>query len=461
MKRKINRRQCLRTLGLVSAAGLAGNATAATSVSSTPHVRSDTTYETEILVCGGGPAGVAAATAAARLGRKVMILERHGRLGGMGVNARVFPLLGGADSAFLREVHQKTGGIHFDLERLDMHYADFLENAGAKILLHSWVTEPLMQGSRITGVKAISKQGTMTIRADLVIDATGDGDVAVAAGAPFEMGRDGDGLVQPMSIMFSIGGIADGAQFCGSEEAARVCKAGDETWEDVTTRAQKNGELPETVGVVRTYRMQRKGEAIVNATQINRLFGTSVEDLTRAELECRRQAYQVVDFMKKHLPGYENVYVLNMPAVIGVRETRRIIGLDYLDREDLISGRQWENNVVRKAHFVIDIHNPDGSGQAENQKTGQVQGSAARVKPFDIPLTCMIPKKVDGLLVAGRCISGSHAAHACYRVQNICLAMGEGVGTAAAIALLDKVAPVDVDIKKVQNLVFGRTSVRD
>lgn len=459
-KHSINRRQCLGAIGFASAAGLTGNSFGDTATATTL-VRSAKNYETEILVCGGGPAGIAAATTAARLGRKVLLLERHGRLGGMGVNARVFPFLGGVDSPFVREVHKKTGGVHFDLERLDLHYADFLQSAGARFFLHSWATEPIMQGNHVVGVNAISKEGLMTIRADLVIDATGDGDLAVTAGAPFEMGREGDGLVQPMSIMFSIGGMAEEAEFCGSEEQARIRKVGDETWEDVTTRAQANGELPDTVGVVRTYRMQRKGEAIVNATQVNRLFGTKVEDLTKAEIECRRQAFQVVDFMKKHLPGYENVYVLNMPAVIGVRETRRVLGLDYLVREDLISGRKWDNKIVRKAHFVIDIHNPAGSGQAENQKTGQVQGSAARVQPFDIPLTCMIPKKIDGLLVAGRCISGSHAAHACYRVQNICMAMGAGVGVTAAMAIQDRVAPIDVDIKKVQNLVFGRGTQRD
>ncbi|MCL2744687.1 MAG: FAD-dependent oxidoreductase, partial [Planctomycetaceae bacterium] len=392
-ERNINRRQYLGTLGLASAVGLAGNAFAETSMS----VHGGASYETEILVCGGGPAGFAAATNAARLGRKVLLLERYGRLGGMGIHARVFPLLGSAASPFVKEVHKKTGGTAFDLERLDLIYADMLEEADAAFFLHVWATEPLMEGSRIVGVKAISKEGPLTIRAKLVIDATGDGDIAVQAGAPFEMGREKDGLVQPMSIMFTIRGLHDNAQTCGSEEQARQRRIGDETWEDVVTRAQKNGELPPTVGVVRTYQMKRKGAMIVNATQINRVSGTKVADLTKAELECRRQAFKIVDFMKKYLPGYEDAYITNMPAVIGVRETRRITGLDRLVREDLISGRKWDNAIVRGATFVIDIHNPDGSGQAENQTQQEVQGTAARVQPYDIPLTCMIPQKVEGL----------------------------------------------------------------
>lgn len=451
MKKRINRRQWIGTMGLCSLGGaMAGSAVSASGMS-----RKGRDFETEILVCGGGPAGFAAAVNAARLGRKVLLLERYGRLGGMGVHARVFPLLGWAESPFLKEVHRKVGGDRFDLERLDLHYADLLQEAGAALLLHTWATEPLMEGSRIVGARAFSKEGPLTVRARVVIDATGDGDLAHQAGAPVEMGREEDGLVQPMSIMFSIGGLTDKAETCGSEEQARVRKVGDESWETVVTRAQKNGELPENVGVVRTYQMRRPSEMIVNATQVNRLFGTRVEDLTKAELECRRQAYQVVDFMKKYLPGYENAYVTNMPAVIGVRETRRIRGLDYLVRDDLVSGRKWDNAITRKARFVIDIHNPAGSGQAENQTDKEVQGTAARVQPYDIPLTCAIPKDVEGLLVAGRCISGSHEAHSSYRVQNICLAMGAGVGTAAAVSLQDKVEPKDADIKKIQKHLFG------
>jgi hypothetical protein len=454
---KMNRRQLFGTLACTTAAGVLSSATAEEKIAPTILTTSNNcSFETEVLVCGGGPAGFAAAATAARLGRKTLIIERYGRLGGMGIHARVWPLMGNVQSPFVKEVHQKIGGNGFDPERTDLHYADILQQAGATILLHAWVTEPILEGNRIVGVKAISKEGTITVHAQLIIDATGDADVAVLAGVPFEIGREGDGLVQPMSIMFAVEGVADNARYCGSEEAARAAKISEtETWETVTVAAQKSGELPETVGVVRTYKMGRRGKACVNATQINRLFGTKIEDLTKAELECRRQAFQIVDFMKKHLPGYENIYVSHMPAVIGVRETRRIRGLEQLKREDLVSGRKWDNAIVRGANFVIDIHNPAGSGQAENQTSAEIQGSAATVKPYDIPATCVIPQKIDGLLVAGRCISGTHEAHSSYRVQNICMAIGAGVGTVAAVALEDKVVPANVDMKKVQKFLFS------
>ena len=446
---KISRRQLLGT-------AVIGGLAPATLIAENPAVQTANSYHCEILVCGGGPAGFAAATNAARMGRKVILLEKYGRLGGMGIHARVWPLMGGVKSPFVTEVHKKIGGGSFNPELADLYYADFFLHAGGKLLLHSWATEPMMKGNTIVGVKAISKQGTLTVHADLVIDATGDADIAVAAGVPFEIGRDGDGLVQPMSIMFYVEGVGSNAQYCGSEQAARNTKINDhETWETVTTAAQKTGELPETVGVVRTYKMGRPGKACVNATQINKLFGTKVEDLTLAELECRKQAIQTVEFMNKHLPGYEKCYISHMPSVIGVRETRRICGLQQLKRDDCITGRKWDDFLVRNAHFVIDIHNPAGSGQAEDHTDTQLQGEAASVKPYDIPRGCFIPQKIDGLLVAGRCISGTHDAHASYRVQNICMAMGAGVGTLAAAALQEKKSPTEVDIEKVQKTLFG------
>ena len=454
MSAHMNRRQWLGTVGKASALGAlaAGVPHHAAAAAPAP----DAAYDTDILVCGGGPAGIAAAINAARLGQRTLLIERYGRLGGMGIHGRVWPLMGGvANNKLVGEIHAKIGGGGFDPELADIHFADMLEQSGARLLLHAWATEPLMAGNRVTGVRAFSKQGAFTVNAKLVIDATGDADIAAAAGVPCDMGREGDGLVQPMSIMFFVEGVDDGARHCGSEEEARAAKVGDkETWESLTTRAQQTGELPPTVGVVRTYKMGRRGKACVNATQINRLNGTKLEDLTRAELECRRQAMQVVAFMRKHLPGYANCYISHMPAVIGVRETRRIRGLEQLKREDLVSGRKWPDAIVRGAQFVIDIHNPDGSGQAENQHSDARQGGAAHVKPYDIPAGCVIPQNAEGLLVAGRCISGTHEAHASYRVQNICMAIGAGVGALAATSLADGVPPEKVDIAKVQRTLF-------
>lgn len=410
-------------------------------------------YRTDVLVCGGGPSGMAAAVLAARQGCKVLLVERYGRLGGMAVHGLVGPLMGGVQSPFVDEVLRRIGGRHADPNRLDVEYATLIQEAGAKLLLHAWIIQASGEPGQVSGVVLASKQGLLRVEASVVVDATGDGDVAFSAGAEFEQGRPGDGLMQPMSIMYHIAGVDESSAFtCGSEEEARSLRLPDGTWEEIVTRGQKTGELQATIGVIRLYRTQRPGERIVNATQVNNVDGTKVEDLTRAELEGRRQALQVVTFLQKHAPGYGQAYITRMPAVIGVRETRRFLGLQQLTRGDVEQGKRWPDAVVRGASFPIDIHNPLGSGQAEGQDQG-VQGAAARAKPYDIPYGCLVPRKIDGLLLAGRCISGTHEAHASYRVQCIAMAIGAAAGAAAALATAERCQPRAVPAEQVQKLL--------
>lgn len=451
----ISRRRFLSTAGW-SAAGLGASGLIAASAAESGEDdsrRSEAVHETEVLVCGGGPAGMAAATVAARQGRKVLLVERYGRLGGMAVQAMVGPLMGSATSPFVDEVLHRIGGRRFDNERLDLHYASIVDEAGASLWLHSWAAEVMMDGGAVAGARLLTKQGMIQVAAQVVVDATGDGDLACAAGAAFEQGRPGDGLMQPMSIMYRLAGVAEeDALYCGSEQEARKIQLPAGTWEQIVERGMEAGELASTIGVIRLYRANRPGESVVNATQINQVDGTNVQDLTRAEMEGRRQAYQVLEFVRRHAPGYEKAYIAAMPAVVGVRETRRILGTAYLTRDDCISGRKWPDAVVRDARFPIDIHNPAGSGQAEGDGT---QGTAAAVKPYDIPYGCLVPRDIDGLLVAGRCISGSHDAHASYRVQCIAMAIGAAAGAAAATAIEQSVQPRAVDVARVQRLLWS------
>jgi hypothetical protein len=446
---RLTRRRFLSTASW-SAAGLgAAGLLAAPAAGSAGDVAGPPDLETEVLVCGGGPAGMAAATVAARQGRKVLLVERYGRLGGMAVQAMVGPLMGSVKSVFVDEVLHRIGGRRFDNEQLDLQYASIVEESGARLWLHSWAAQVIMDGRAVAGVRLLTKQGMLQVAARVVVDATGDGDLACAAGAAFEQGRLGDGLMQPMSIMYRVAGVdPSDALYCGSEQEARKIPLAEGTWEQVVERGMEAGDLAPTIGVIRLYRSHRPGESVVNATQINRVDGTKVEDLTRAELAGRQQAYQVLEFLRRHAPGYADAYIAAMPAVVGVRETRRILGTAYLTREDCLSGRKWPDAVVRDARFPIDIHNPAGSGQAEGHGS---QGTAAAVQPYDIPYGCLVPREVDGLLVAGRCISGSHDAHASYRVQCIAMALGAAAGAAAATAIEQSVHPREADVTKVQN----------
>lgn len=401
----------------------------------------------DVCVAGGGPSGFAAALAAARVGGRVLLVERYGRLGGMAVSGLVSPMMGSCDSPFVAEIIDRLGGPRVDFARLDLAYADMLTEAGVEILLHCPVIAVAMDGSRVTGVEAHTKQGPLDIAAKVVVDATGDGDVAFSAGVPFEIGRESDGLTQPMSIMFEVGGVElSRALLCGCEEEAVRLEVPGGTWAEVVKKGQRDGELPESVGVVRTYEARRPGHVVVNATQINRVSGVDPFDLTRAELEGRRQADQVLEFLRRHAPGYEDAYISEMPAVIGVRETRRFEGMERLERADVVEGRKRDDAIVRNASFVIDIHNPDGDGQAE--------GFAAPCKPYDIPYGCLVPREVDGLLLAGRCISGSHEAHASYRVQRICMAIGAASGVAAAISAQRGIPPRAVPVPDIQRMLF-------
>lgn len=406
--------------------------------------------EYDVVVCGGGPSGIAAAIVAARSGCRTILLERYGRLGGMAISGLVQPIMGSVDSPITDAIISRLGGRHVEFERFDLLAADEVNSAGAKILLHSMVISAKVEKQRVVEVTHAGKSGLQVCRGSVFIDATGDGDVAYAAGAEYEMGREKDGLIQPASIMFRISGVDEERAFiCGSEEEAQTLQIGSQTWEQIVVEAQKKGILPDTVGVVRTYKTNRQGERGVNATQINRVDGTDVNDLTRAEMEGRKQVYQVLRFMQEYAPGYENAYISAMPAVVGIRETRRFIGMERLVREDVVKGRRRNDAAVKAACFPIDIHNPDGAGQAE--------GIAARAIPYDIPFGCLIPRELDGLLLAGRCISGSHEAHASYRVMAIAMATGVAAGAAAAIAYRERKQPRHIDARMIQETLSDKS----
>ena len=404
----------------------------------------------DVIVAGGGPAGIGAGYTAAKRGAKTLVLEKSGRLGGMAVSAMVSPFSMATQSPIATAIAKKKGfGHSVDFHMADVRAYELLKEAGADVMLHADVLGPVMEGTRVTGVRVHCVEGERTITAKVVIDATGNGIVAAAAGVPYEEGRTGDGLVQPMSIMFTVGGFDPAKRFlCFSEEHARSkhCIVNGRTWEDIVQDEIKAGKLPPEVGVIRLYAGPTRGLNVVNATQVNGLFGSRSADLTKAEIATRKQAAQIVDVMRRHLPGYANARIAEMPAVVGVRETRRFEGVDRLTTEDVLSGRKCEDAVARRCSFVIDIHNPAGAGQADGHDKA-VTGGARRVKPYDIPYGALVPKKVDGLLFCGRCLSASHEALASCRVMGPAMATGIGAGAAAADAVKKGIDVRAVDAK--------------
>lgn len=408
----------------------------------------------DVIVCGGGPAGIGAACAAAECGAKVLLLERYGRLGGMGIHALVGPVMGRAQCRVTDRILARTGGRVIDFAQWDLRLFDLLTELRVDVLLHATALEARIREGRVDGVSVLCREGVRFFSASFIVDATGDGTVAFAAGVPFDYGRTEDGNVQPLSIMFNIGGIDPARRIeSGSEESARIFRVGDRTWEEIVMEGRRNGELPETVGVIRLYRNLSPDENGVNATQINYRNGTLSEDLTLAEIEGRKQAFRILDFLKRNLPGYENCRITSMPAVVGVRETRRFHGLKRLEKEDCLAGTRREDAIVRKALFGIDIHNPAGCGQAAGREFHET-GTAERVQPYDIPYGALLPDGPEGLLLAGRNISASHEALASCRVMGIAMSIGAGAGAAAAWAARNACRLRDVPVGELQKFLF-------
>lgn len=408
----------------------------------------------DVIVAGAGPAGLCAAMSAAREGAKVLLIDRFGTVGGNLTVGFVGPVMGlvqkGTMADEINELAQnKEYSVQHDVEQLKINLIEWLDHENITVLLNSPMVDVEMEGDKITGIIVGTPNGLKLFRASVIIDSTGDGTAAYLAGAEYKMGRDEDGLTQPVSILFTIENIEPGKSIkCTHEEDDTALPQGN--FLELCKEANRNGELPEEVNIVRLYPSFSEGVQMVNATQLNKVDGLSGTEAYQAQLNLRRQMGRIVEFLKKTVPGYENIRIKSSASGISVRETRRIIGEYILTGEDVVSGRKFDDAVVHEVNFAIDIHNPDGAGQAESDKC-PVWGDF-----YDIPYRCFVPKKIDNLLVGGRCISGDHRAHASYRVMNICMVMGEAVGAAAALCVKEGVTPRKLDVKKLQKLLISR-----
>jgi hypothetical protein len=291
-------------------------------------------------------------------------------------------------------------------------------------------------------VIAVTPTGLCAFPGSVVIDATGDGFVSYLAGAPFEVGRPGDGRVQPTTLEFTVTGLDESRAISCFGETDDVTLPDGRGYVRLCQEASARGELPAHVAIVRLHKTFHRGERNVNATQANGFDTLSLEGVAAAETELRGQVEMVVRFLRRNVPGYETCRIRSSASTLGVRETRRIMGDYVLADRDVETGARFPDVVVHNAWFLIDIHNPTGGGQAE--------GQAAQARKYDIPYRCLLPRGLDNLITAGRCISGTHRAHASYRVMGICLAIGQAAGTAAALSAAAGVAPRDLSASRVQ-----------
>jgi len=397
--------------------------------------------EVDVLVCGGGPAGIGAALAAAREGARTLLVERFGMLGGMWTAGLLNPFFEGVGRGWVVDdlVNRLTAAgawqtwrfCHvFDVETMKRTLEQMAAEDGVELLYHAWIADTIVEGGTVKGAIVESKAGRQAILAKVVIDATGDGDVAARAGCAYEFGREGDGLVQPMTLMFTVRGK-------GTFEQDNA-PAFYDLLLDAIERHDLGIQLP--IGrcnyapwMISTPQL---GSAAVQATHVYRLNPLDPGDLTRGTVDARRQAAELVEVFRK-VPGLDGVELAETAATLGIRETRRVRGRGRLEADDLARGRRFRDAVTACA-FGIDIHDPSAPSDV-------AASTGLRSQPYEIPYRCLVPRDVQGLLLSGRCISGSHEAHASYRVTGTCMGTGQAAGLAAAWSVSKGVPPAAIE----------------
>lgn len=396
--------------------------------------------DVDVLVSGGGPAGFGAAVAAARMGASVMLVERYGHLGGLATGGLVLYMdglsdgtervIGGICWESMERLRERDGlatrgPLRYDVDSelykvtLDRMCLD----AGVRLRLHSWVTNAIVEEGRVRGAVIESKSGREAVLARIVVDATGDGDVAAYAGADYELGH------MRIGLNMKVGGVdRDRYQAFAQADPERV--------RDLRAELRRRGGFPIGMGAtpysdegvywVNVIGLsERSGLGPVEGASDDELWGgrlsaIDAEDLTHVELELRRRLVESLEFYREHVPGYERVRLLAFAPQIGVRESRRITGEVVLAGEDVLTGREWEDAIGRG-------------------------GLPGRGVSYQIPYRALVPRGVDGLLTAGRCVSADHRALGMIRVIPPMMVTGQAAGTAAFMAVELGVEPRALD----------------
>ena len=401
----------------------------------------------DVIVAGGGFAGCAAAISAAEQGMSVLLIEASGALGGAANVNLVNPFMrffskGEERVVFSRGIFERItreleamGGFRggksvfesrvFDEEKLKRVLDRMLTKAGAKLLFHAFLCGAEREGERIVSVTAATKAGLLRFYADCFVDATGDADLAALAGCPFRLGREKDGLCQPMTLCFRVGNV-DMERF--TEERPLI--------NPLYARWREEGRLQNPREDVLIFKTVSTGVLHFNSTRIVRLNPTNPFDVTQAELEAREQVFELLDFLRENFESFRHCDLLTTAASIGVRESRMIDGTYVLTGEDLKACRCFEDSIAL-GNYDIDIHNPEGSGTSHYYFEG--------TDHYTIPYRALVPKNCENLLVAGRCVSVTHEAQASIRIMPIVCCLGEAAGTAAAMAVRDSVPVSMVD----------------
>ncbi|NLD87393.1 MAG: FAD-dependent oxidoreductase [Clostridiales bacterium] len=412
----------------------------------------------DVVVMGGGFTGCAAALAAARQGMKVLLLEASGFLGGAASNCLIFPLMPYATSiidedgnkkkhylsrgilAELVSDLQETGHIRGDSGFLDEAVKLLLDkkmlDAGVQVLFHATLCGVEKEGNRIKSLSVVTKAGVLSFFGKVFIDCTGDADLCFMGGIPTVLGRDPDRLCQPMTLCFRVGNVDKAAFFAGRDEMRRLHKE----WLDAGRFTNPREDI-----LVFDYPID--GVLHFNTTRVVKHNPVDPFDLTRAEMEARRQVIELLEFFRvNRIAGMENAKLIYTAPSIGVRESRMLSGDYVLTGKDLVDCIKFPD-AIAAGNYDIDIHNPEGSGTSHYYFPHGTW--------YTIPYRALTPKETDccNLLVGGRCISVDHEAQASVRIIPICTTTGEAAGTAAAVAIDGGTSVQKADIGKIQKIL--------
>jgi len=398
----------------------------------------------DLIVAGGGLAGVAASIAAAREGLDVLLIEKGNSLGGASANNLVNPFMpywtmapgdenavqngqGKKKKKYLsagvfREILDNLSGagalgadeMVFDEEYLKLLLNRLTTGAGVRLLFHSYLAGADIKDGMVSNVSVVNKSGNTRYTAGYYIDATGDGDLAAACGFPFLLGREKDNLCQPMTLCFRLANV--------NLDAYRRSRAG---ITPLYKELQAKGEIKNIREDVLIFSNLAGGVLHFNSTRIVKKNPVDAFDVTEAEIDAREQAHELHNFLKSRIDGFQNSSLIMTAPQIGVRESRKIIGEYILTGDDLMACAKFED-AIAAGNYDIDIHNPEGSGTSHYYfPDGEY---------YTIPYRCLIPKGSKNLLTTGRCVSATHEAQASIRIMPITCCLGEAAGTAAAVA---------------------------
>ncbi len=442
----------------------------------------------DVIVCGGGTAGIAAAIAAARKDVSTILVEKNSFLGG--TSAMGIPYLGVFDGTgeqaakgILEEIVQRMiaeqgsiGHVHgarwsnlghmegdqfsltpFDSEMFKYVAQEMVLEAGCDLLLHTSITGVTKEGSRVTGINIFNKTGFSSIEGKVIVDTTGDADVCAFAGAEV-LEKD---HIQNSSILFMMSNVDTECLVKALEEEDQVKGWG--WWHSRLVKKKKiNSDRPSYIHIAGhflpwgddrevtfTCVSVRDGEVSLNATRTVGVDATNAESLTRGEISERRNIHELVKGLRKNVPGFENAYVTKT-SEIGIRESRTIVGDYFLTGEEVFNHVEFPDSIVRGA-YPSDIHDPKG---------GRTQFIFIKDSTnYGIPYGCFLPKKLDGLLMAGRCISTDQQANGTIRLQGTVVAQGQAIGTAAGLAVKQGIEPRKLDVQILRKDLIAQGAV--